>query len=607
MNSFEARKFVVLSIFMVIGLVFLFRLFYIQVIDDTYKSSAENQALRHVTIYPERGTIYDRNFELLAYDEVAYDLMVIPKQVKDLDTIAFCKLLSISKETFIERYNKARRYNKHKASTFIRQITQKEYVAIGEMLFQYPGFFGQKRSLRTYPHSVASHALGFVGEVNQKILDQDKYYKSGDYIGIQGLEKQYEEVLRGKKGVSVLMVDVHNAVKGSYKDGDNDVAAMAGENLISTIDVKLQAYGEQLMRNKKGSVVAIEPSTGEVLSLISAPTYDPNILVGRNRGNNYAELLSNDSLNPLFNRALMAPYPPGSIYKMVQALIGMEIGVLTPETGFPCNKSLVGCHNHPTASNITRAIQYSCNPYFYLAFKRMINRGEYSNTFKDSEVGLGKWRDHITSFGLGSRLEIDFPSVKGGNIPGPEFYDKLYGHNRWAFSTIYSISIGQGEIEVVPLQMANLAAIIANRGHYFTPHLIKAIGEKGSKDAKYLMKHKTTVDNKHYELVANAMQNVVDAPGGTARRARIEGMEVCGKTGTAENPHGEDHSVFIAFAPKQNPKIAIAVYVENAGFGGTWAAPIASLMIEQYLNDSIANPLKEQRILEANLLDVEVK
>lgn len=608
MREFQDRKFIILIIFFLIGFIYVFRLFYIQVIDSSYKLSANNQALRHTTLYPPRGLIYDRNNELLVYNEAAYDLMVVPRQVKTIDTLAFCELLNVSKEYFIEKMNKARKYSTRKASIFQSQITAEHWASISEKLYLFPGFYGDKRTLRKYPTQSAGHVLGYVSEVGKKDLERDKYYKRGDNIGASGIEKYYERELRGVRGVSIRMVDVHNRIKGSYKNGQYDTLPIPGKDLQLTLDGSLQNYGETLMANKRGSIVAIEPKTGEILALISCPNYDPNLLIGRDRSKNYKLLLNNDSLNPLFNRALMAQYAPGSIFKMVQALIAMQEGVISKNTGFPCNKGLIGCHDHPAPNNIEKAIQFSCNPYFYEAFKKLIQSGKSSSIFKDSELGLGNWRTHILSFGMGQKLPIDFPIIKSGHIPSVAFYDRLYGDNRWAFSTIYSLSIGQGEIQVVPLQMANLAATIANKGYYFTPHFVRSIGgEDISIDQRFLQKHYTTVEGRFYNSVIDAMQTVVEADHGTARRARIDSITVCGKTGTVENPHGEDHSVFMAFAPKENPKIAIVVYVENAGFGGTWAAPISSLMIEKYLTGAVKQKAKEQRILDADFLSLENK
>jgi penicillin-binding protein 2 len=601
-KNFESRKFIVLSIFILVAAIYILRLFYIQVIDDSYLLSANNQALRHLTQYPARGLVYDRKGKLLSYNEASYNLMVIPKEVDSLDTLSFCQLTSISIEDFRTKMQKAKKYSSHKASIFEPQIPADQFATISEKIYKFPGFFGQKRSLRNYPEKTAAHVLGFVSEVNNRDLEKDNYYKKGDYIGANGIEKFYEKDLRGAKGKKVVMVDVFSRIQGKYKNGKYDTLAVPGKNLTLSLDIELQNFGEQLMQNKRGSIVAIEPSTGEILALVSAPNYDPNLLVGRVRSKNYTALIQNDSLTPLFNRALMAPYPPGSIYKMIQALIGLQEGVISTNTGFTCNKSLVGCHNHPHPDNLEKAIQFSCNPYFYETFKKIIQQGKYPSIFKDAEEGMINWKKHMTSFGLGYRLQIDQPNIKGGYIPTAKFYDKWYGHHRWAFSTIYSISIGQGEVSVIPLQMANLAAIIANRGYFITPHLFKSIEGVDTIPSTFTDKHYTTIDYKHYNVVVDAMQQVVEADHGTARRARIDSIEVCGKTGTAENPHGDDHSVFIAFAPKDNPKIAIAVYVENAGYGGTWAAPIASLIMEKYLKDSIASPKKAQRIFDANFL-----
>ena len=603
MNNLEQRKFIVISSFVVIAIIFLMRLFYIQVIDDSYVSSADNQALRFVTKYPARGIVYDRNGEILVLNQAAYDLMVVPVLVGEVDTTSICSLLEIEKDAFIERMEQARNFSRYRASIFKKQMTSEEYSRVAERLYQFTGFYGQKRSLRIYPDSIAAHVLGYIGEVNQGHLDKDTFYRSGDFVGISGIERQYETALRGHRGREVLMVDVHNTVQGKYEDGALDVEAKAGENLILSLDLQIQKYGEQLMQNKKGSIVAIEPKTGEVLCLISSPTYDPNLLVGVKRASNYKLLSENDSLDPLFNRALMANYPPGSIFKIIQSLIGLQDGIISENTGITCNKALVGCHNHPSAQNLRQAIQMSCNPYYHQVFKRLINRGEAKSYFEDSALGLDRWEKQVHRFGLGERLALDLPSLKSGSVPNVELYDRIYGERRWAFSTIYSLSIGQGELEVVPIQMANLAATIANRGYFIDPHLIKE--PLSTQSAITWKKHNTGIDDVHFTPIVDAMQWVVDKPGGTARRARIDSIKVCGKTGTAENPHGKDHSVFIAFAPKDDPKIAIAVYVENSGFGGTWAAPISSLIIEKYLNGTIADTAKENRIFRADLISME--
>ncbi len=591
------KKNIIILFVTILFLSYLFRLFWIQIIDESYKISADNNAIRHIIQYPSRGLIFDRNNKLLVYNEASYDLMVIPKQLRSFDTLEFCNILNIEKKVLIKKLKKAKRYSRYKAYLFLKQISKVNYAILQEKLHKFPGFFVELRTLRKHTTKSASHVLGYIGEVTNKNIKKDNYYKSGNYIGQSGLEKYYEKNLRGKKGIKRMLVDVHNRIQGSYKNGKYDTIAVSGDNLKTTIDIDLQIYGEDLMKNKIGSIVVIIPKTGEILSLISSPSYDPNLLFGRKRAKNY-NILSRDSLQPLFNRALMAKYPPGSIFKIVQALIALQEKVATPYTSIACNKSLLGCHNHPQATTIEKSIQYSCNPYYYKIFQRIIQRGKETNIYKDSRIGLLRWHECVTKFGFGKKLKIDLPSIKAGFIPNVDYYDKIYnGKYTWAFSTIYSLGIGQGEIQVIPLQMANLASIIANKGFYYTPHLIKNINKENFK-----IKNFVGIDGDYFKYIINGMEAVVNKDGGTARRARLKDIIICGKTGTAENPHGEDHSVFIAFAPKENPQIAIAVYVENSGYGGTWAAPIASLMIEKYLKDSITNTFREKRILESNLL-----
>ena len=604
MNPFENRKFVILSIFLTIVLVFLGRLFYIQVIDDSYKLSANNQALMYVTQYPVRGLIYDRKGELLVYNEAAYDLMVVPKRVKNLDTLSFCKLMGISDSSFAIKMFGAIKHSRYKASVFEKQIPANEWASITEKLYKFPGFYGAKRTLRKYPESVGAHVLGYISEASPGDLKRDIYYKKRDYVGKRGLEKEYEKRLRGIRGNKVLLVDVHNRVKGSYQNGKYDILPIAGENLVSTLDRNLQKYGERLMGNKRGSIVAIEPNTGEILAMVSAPSYDPNLLVGRPRSQNYKMLLANDTLNPLFNRAIDAQYRPGSIFKLVEALIALDEGVISTETRFLCNREIIGCHGKHTNDNLIPAIQHSCNPYFWNVFKKLVQRGHYSSIFKDAAYGLNLWQERVKLFGLGVQLQTDLPGLKKGNVPDVNFYDRWYGANRWAFPTIYSVSIGEGEMLVVPIQMANLAATIANKGYFYTPHLVKSIGSNSVKRKEFTVRHETEVDAKHFDPVIEAMYRVVNKQGGTARRARIDSIDVCGKTGTVQNDPWPDHSVFIAFAPKENPKIAIAVYVEHSDHGGTWAAPISSLMMEQYLTGEVKRPKKEQRVFDAVFLDI---
>ncbi|MGV6860885.1 MAG: peptidoglycan D,D-transpeptidase FtsI family protein [Putridiphycobacter sp.] len=603
MKSFENRKYIISLAFVLIGVIFIFRLAHMQLIDDQWKNRAAEISENKITTYPARGIVFDRNKEKLIANVVFYDLMVIPKEVKEIDSFAFADLIGISIEEYTKRMAKAKSYSYRKASEFEKQISPQDFDIIGPELYKYPGFYEQERTLRTYPKHVAAHLLGYMNEVNANDIEKNPYYKPRDYIGRSGIEKQYETILRGKRGVKYLLQDAIGITTGSFENGQYDTSAIKGKNITLGIDWKLQAYGEKLMQNKLGSIVAIEPNSGEILSMVTSPSYDPNLLVGRDLGKNYGEL-QKDSLKPLLNRSTISLYPPGSTFKLVMALIGMQEGVITENSSFPCTKSLVGCHNHPTAQNVQQAVKMSCNPYFYYVVRRIIQQGKHKSIFKDAAVGLDLWAKYVHSFGFGNENQTDFGGMARGLIPDKAYYDKIYGEYRWAFSTIYSICIGQGEVNVSPFEMANLAAIMANRGYYYHPHFIKEI-EGSTIPQKYLKKNYTMVDTAYFPTVVDGMEKVVNEPGGTAGRARIDSIVVCGKTGTAQNPHGEDHSIFIAFAPKDNPKIAISVYVENAGFGGTWAAPIASLMIEQYLNDSISDLRKEKRILEANLIKTE--
>jgi penicillin-binding protein 2 len=601
--NYDDRKYVLIAAVIFVCVVFVTRLFYIQVVDDSWKARAADISERKITVFPSRGLIYDRRGELLVANTPVYDIMVVPREVKAFDTTALAALVSVPVEEVRKRLTAATRYSRYKPSEFEKQITADQYAGIAVHLHKYPGFYGQSRTLRTYPARIAPHMLGYLSEVDARKVEKDPYYKAGDVIGVGGLEQYYEKELRGRRGVKYVVVDVHNNIQGAFRNGQYDTLAFEGKNLYTTIDARMQAYGERLMQHKKGSVVALDPKTGEILCLVSSPSFDPELLVGRVRNTNYVEL-QRDSLKPLFDRALQAQYPPGSIYKIVQSLIALQQGVITPNTGFPCNKSLVGCHNHPNAGDIQSAIQYSCNPYFYQVFKRLIEQDKDKNRFKDAALGLNIWHDYMMSFGLGQRPAIDLPSVKGGSIPSVGFYDDIYGKEGWAFSTIYSVSIGQGEVMVVPLQMAMLASTFANKGWYVDPHVVRAVGSKDSVLTTF-QKHVTKVDAHWYDLIQEGMRRVVNEPGGTARQARLDSITVCGKTGTAENPHGQDHAVFIAFAPMEDPKIAIAVYVENSGFGGTWAAPIASLLMEQYLTDSTTRPELEKKMLDTDLIALE--
>ncbi len=600
--NFESRKYVLVAAVVTIAFIFILRLFWIQVVDDKWKASAANMAERKITDYPARGFVYDREGRLLVANTPVYDLMMVPREVKPFDTASFAALIGVPLEDLRERMTDARKYSLYKPSVIEKQIPASQFSAISVHLHHYPGFYGQSRTLRTYPPRLAAHLLGYLSEVDARKVAQDPYYKPGDVIGVGGLEQYYEEQLRGRRGVRYVLVDVHNNIKGSFKNGIYDTLAIEGKDLYTGIDLDMQRLGEQLMRNKKGSIVALDPKTGEVLCLVTSPSYDPELLVGRVRNTNYG-VLQRDSIKPLFDRALQAQYPPGSIFKLVQSLVALDEGVITPNTGFACNKSLVGCHNHPNAATIEQAIQYSCNPYFYNVFDRIVERKlDKKSRFRDAALGLGEWEHRVRSFGLGAKPAIDLPSLKGGNIPGPAYYDRKYGEGRWAFSTIYSVSIGQGEVLTVPMQMANLAAIFANKGWYYDPHVVRAVGEPDSLQGRYRQKHVVEADAKWFDHIQEGMRRVVNEPGGTAKSARLDSIIVCGKTGTAENPHGQDHAVFVCFAPVDDPQIAMAVYVENSGFGGTWAAPIASLLIEQYLTDTITRPAVMQRMLDADLI-----
>ena len=597
-NQYSHRSGIVKVIFLAIGVLFVLRLSMLQLFDKEYKEKAKNQSLRNVTQYPARGLMYDRNGELLVYNEAVYDLMVIPRMVKDLDTGYFCQAVGITRESFDERMEKAYKFSPYSASIFMKQISKEDFGRWENLLYRFKGFYISKRTLRLYGKPIAAHVLGYVGEVNENDLEKDSYYKRGDYIGKSGLEKSYEKELRGLKGKKIMHVDVHNREIGPYMHGQFDTMPLEGMNLYTTIDAELQEYAEKVMANKRGCIVAIEPSTGEVLTLLSAPCYDPNLLVGRIRGENFTRLNS-DIAKPLFNRALQAQYPPGSIFKVAQAMIALHLGVITPTTGFVCDK-IIGCHGHPSARSVQEAIKMSCNPYFYYTYRRVIQQGKYKNAAKDSQYGLTVWHDYMMRFGFGRPLGIDLPDVKGGNIPDTTFYNKWYGKNRWSFITIYSNSIGQGEVEVVPLQMANLACIVANRGYYYTPHLVRFYGPDSTKNPEFYEKHETGIERQYFDIAARGMFDVVHGAGGTAHKADVPGLDVCGKTGTAEN-YGNDHSVFIAFAPRDNPKIAVAVYVENAqGGGGTWAAPIASLIIEKYINGEVKRTEFEKYYIDVN-------
>jgi penicillin-binding protein 2 len=606
MNQLSERKYIIIGVFILVGLAYISRLFYIQVIDDTYKLDARNQAFRYTTDFPIRGYIYDRNNKLLVYNEAAYDLMILPKNVKNIDTLELCSLLGITREQFFKKMKKAVQSpnSPRKESIFEKQLSPKDYAALQEVLYRFPGFFVQSRTLRKYPRKIAAHMLGYIGEADKRTTEKDSYYREGDYLGISGIEKSYEKVLRGKKGLRIIMKDVNNRDMGSYMNGLYDTAAISGKPLTTTLDADLQEYAEQLMQNKIGSVVALDPSTGEILAIVTSPTYDPNLFVGRARNKNFVAL-SQDSIGmPLFNRSTMASYPPGSTFKLVMALIGLNEGVLTAGTRYPCARGyppLGGrpkCHPHGSPMDLEGAIGTSCNSYFSYVFKSVIEDKKYHNTYK----AYANWREIATSFCLGTKTGSDLANELRGNVPSINYYNKIFGKGSWKASTVISLGIGQNELGVTPLQNANLVAIIANKGWYYTPHIVKAIDGNPNDTIldRFKVKHYTKIkDTAIYNVVIAGMAKAVE--GGTAAALKIEGIPYCAKTGTAQNS-GKDHSVFVCFAPKDNPKIAIGILIENAGFGSTYAGPIARLMMEKYLKGKITRPDLEKRMLEADLI-----
>lgn len=602
----EKRKYVVGGFVVALVLIFLIRLFELQVVDNRYKENADSNAFLRKTVYPSRGLIYDRNGELIVYNQPAYDVMMIPRDVQPFDTIDFCKTLQITREEFDYRMKELREspsYSSYSQQTFMSHLSAKDYGRLQEKLYRYPGFFIQKRILRQYNHIAGANILGNIREVNSRDIERDSYYRPGDYTGDLGIEKSYEQQLRGVKGVEILIRDAYGKIQGRYDDGKQDVKAISGKKLTLGIDIELQEYGEQLMKNKIGAIVAIEPSTGEILAMVSSPTYDPTTLIGRERGKNYRELVRNP-YKPLYDRSIMAAYPPGSTFKPTQGLILEQEGIVDLSTAFPCHRGYingglrVGCHGHESPITLKPALRTSCNAYFCWGLKSMIDRrSKYGTPAKAFEI----WKNHMVSMGYGYKLGIDLPGESRGFIPNSEFYSKIYGDGRWSANTIISIAIGQGEILATPLQIANLCATIANRGFFITPHVVKEV-EGDTISSLYKEKRYPTIDRKYYDDIVDGMRMAV--VGGTCRNAAFGDVEVCGKTGTAQNPHGRDHSAFMGFAPMNNPKIAICVYVENAGFGATYGVPIGGLMMEKYLTGEISPERKylEQRMLESNTI-----
>ena len=591
------------------------KLFSIQILDDKYKLSAENNTMVYTTIYPTRGIIHDRNGNILVGNKVAYDLMVTPKEVEEFDTLALCNVLDITPEFVKEKmdeFHKNRRRIGWQSVVMMKQIPPETYMKFAEVAYKFPGFRGQARSIREYPFNAGGNLLGYVSEVNASYIERHPdEYKAGDYAGMTGIEAAREKELRGKKGYNIWLRNSRNKIESRYRNGELDVEAVPGDDIMTTIDAELQHYGQMLMNRKVGSLVAIEPSTGEILTLVSSPGIDVDQLA--NIGQHYKSI-STDPYKPMFNRAVQASYPPGSVFKLVNGLIGLEEGVFTPNTQYPCSmgyhfgRNKLGCHAHKSPLNFEESIMMSCNAYYCYVLRALLENPKYDSI----DEAMDKWNEYVKSFGFGQKLGSDFPSELGGNIPNSKYYNRVYNKGGWKATTVISLSIGQGEIGCTPLHLANLCATIANRGFYYTPHIIKD-SENVTIDPKYKEKNYTMVDTTHFHKVIGGMYRAVNSgygSGGTASVAAVEGLDICGKTGTAQNPHGNDHSVFICFAPKDNPKIAVAAYVENGGFGATWAAPIASLLAEKYLNGEISQSRKplEERMLNGDLLDrVKVK
>ena len=589
--------------------VLIAKLFAIQILDDKYKINASNNSMVYDIIYPTRGIIYDRNGMIIVGNKVAYAILVTPKEVEPFDTLLLADALNITPEFLrgkMAEYRKNRKRIGYQSMVMLKQIPPETYMKFAEIQYKFKGFKGQVRSIRDYPVNAGGNLLGYVSEVDQSYIKRHPgEYRPGDYAGKTGIEAAREKELRGKKGYHIYLRNSHNQIEDKYRDGEMDQEAVPGKDIVTTIDADLQQYGQLLMQNKVGSLVAIEPSTGEILTMVSSPGIDVEMLA--DIGKHYTEIVS-DPHKPMFNRAVQAPYPPGSVFKLVNGLIGLQEGVLKPEYTYPCNKGYyfgshkLGCHAHRSPLNLEEAIMMSCNGYFCYVMKNILENKKY----KGPGEALDKWHEYLESFGFGHKLGSDFPSELGGTIPTSAYYNKIYGKGGWKFTTVISISIGQGEIGATPLQIANMCAIMANRGHYYIPHIIKD-SDSLKIDQKYKERQYTLVDTTHFYQVIDGMWRAVNSgfgSGGTASIAAVPGLDICGKTGTAQNPRGADNSVFICFAPKENPKIAVAAYIENGGFGATWACPIASLLVEKYLNGTIDEKRKplEQRVLDGNLM-----
>lgn len=603
------KKLLLSSIIVLIGVSFIGRLSYLQVFGYSTTQVLEDIAIKAIYDYPERGYIYDRNGKLLVANQPAYDVMVIPREVKPLDTLEFCNLLGIEKTQFLKQMAKAKTYSPRLPSVVVPQLSKEDYARLQEKMRKYAGFYIQKRSLRYYDTPSGANVFGFISEVNDFELSENPYYKQGELKGRTGIEKQYEEILRGRKGVKYIQKDRFNRDIGPYKEGTLDTLPQQGKEIKITIDKVLQEYGEVLMAGKRGGIVAIEPATGEILAMISGPTYDPSLLVGRERSRNYTKLYNDSIAQPTYDRSVLAQTSPGSPFKTINALIALQEKVITPETriqcynGFYVGKRKRGCHCGGGIRELNDGIFRSCNAYFAGTFRKIFEK------YPSSKDGLHTWDEHVKSFGLGEFLGSDIPTGRKGLIPTPTTYDRMYGDNRWTSTYFISNAIGQGEVLVTPIQLANMTAAIANRGHYIIPHVLKEVDGVPIKDSKFTEIQHTTIDKEHFEPVVQGMADVYRKPGGTAHRLQVKGIEIAGKTGTVENftringvrTQLTDHSVFVAFAPVDNPKIALAVYIENGYFGGRYAGYIASLLIEKYLKGEITRTDLEKKMLNTTL------
>ena len=597
-------------IILLVGIIFIGRLFYIQILDNKYQISPLNNAsIKKVYDYPERGYVYDRNGKLLVANQQSYDLMIIPREVKPLDTLEFCNLLKIDKSFFLKQFKKAEKYSTRLPSTFVSQVSKSDFAYLQEKLHKFKGFYIQKRSIRDYPMKIAANVVGYISEVNQNQIKENSYYQQGELIGKKGIEKTYESILRGVKGIKHIQKDKFNKEIGSYKNGIYDTLAISGKDLTLTLDAILQEYGQRLMTNKRGGIIAIEPSSGEILSLVTAPSYDPNMMVGRKRSKN-SVLFFGDTINkPMYDRGLQAEYPPGSPFKILTGLIGLQENVIDESTNFTCHngykygrKGFMGCHPHASNVKLNFGMYTSCNSYFANTYRRIIEK------YETPTEGMNTWNKHVESFGLGNYFGNDVDGGRKGIIPDADFYDKWYPAKNWTATYTLSNAIGQGEVLTTPIQLANMTAAVANRGFYYTPHIVKNI--KGETiDKKFTTKNVTSIDKQHFEPIIQGLFDVFENPKGTAYSSRVKGIEICGKTGTAENYtkiNGKrvkltDHSIFIAFAPKDNPKIAIAVFVENGYWGSRWAGPIATLMIEKYLEGETSRKYLEEKMFNGSL------